>query len=451
MKHYDVITIGGGPAGITVAKNLGQHKRVAVIRPEKYSMVYCAMPYVIEDVIPIEKSFKKDALVTDAGADLIRGTVTRVDFESKSLTLEDGRRMTWEDLIIATGAEPILPPIEGVEKQGVCVFKTEEHLRVIKEMVEEHDIRTSVVVGAGAIGIEVAQALAKVTEQCHLVDMEEHILPNLADPEMVAPLEEVLAESGVILHMGSKVVRLDGESWVNAVHLDDGTTIAFGGSDDAPGGIIVFSVGMRAKTELFTDTPLAIGPQGIIVNDRMETNIPHVYAVGDCVQYISGITGEVVAGKLATNAVPMARMLCKNLLGEDRRYPGFFNGAATKVGSFFIGGTGLKEREAARWTEVICDHAELTTIFPILPGAKPVRLKLVAQRQGGRILGGQILSGEPVIDKLNIITLAIQKKMSLLDLAQLSYAAQPYQSFFPANNVIVACAEKILDRLRTGG
>ncbi len=452
MKTYDIVTIGGGPAGITIAKNLGKVKKVAIIRPEDHSMIYCAMPYVIENEIPLEKSFKSDTLVTGSGADLIRSAVNRVDFDNKTVTTTDGEVYGYQDLIIATGADPIVPPIPGVNAKGVFVFKTGKHLRDIKETIDKHDIEYAVVVGAGAIGIEVAQALNKVTKGCHLVDMTPRVLPNLVEEDMVKPIEEKLKESGIQLHLNAKVEKLEGKEWVSHVILDTSEKISLGDSAEnngtSPKGVVVFSVGMRARTELFTGTALEIGKQGIIVNDKMETNIKNVYAVGDCVQFTSGITGEVVPGKLATNAVPMSRMLAKNFLGDDRHYQGFFNGAATKVEDLFVGGTGLKESEARKHYDVVVSYAELSTIFPILPNAKKIKMKLIADRKSLQVLGAQIVSGEPVIDKLNIVTLAIQNKLTVRRLAELSYAAQPYQSFYPANNIIVACAEKILDELR---
>ncbi len=451
MKEYDIISIGGGPAGITIAKNLGKVKKVAIIRPEKYSMIYCAMPYVIENEIPLEKSFKSDDLVTGSGADLIHTAVTHVDFNSKTVTTEDGDIYAYHSLIIATGADPILPPIPGIDAKGVFIFKTGKHLRDIKETIEQYDIEHAVVVGAGAIGIEVAQALNKVTKGCHLVDMTPHVLPNLVEPDMIGPVEEKLVQSGVKLHLNSRVEKLEGEDWVSSVILDNGERISLeepGGNGGKPRGIVVFSVGMKARTDLFSETELKMGRQGIIVNDKMETNIKDVYAVGDCVQFTSGITGEIVPGKLATNAVPMARMLTKNFIGDNRRYQGFYNGAATKVEDLYVGGTGLKESEAKDKFDIVVANAELTTIFPILPNSKKEKMKLIADRKSHRILGAQIVSGSPVIDKLNIVTMAIQNNLTVQHLAELSYAAQPYQSFYPANNIVVACSEKILDQLR---
>ena len=444
MKTYDILTIGGGPAGITIAKILGKKMKVGVIRPEDHSMVYCAMPYVLEDIIPFGKTLKKDELVTEAGADLIRATVTDVSFDKNLITLNDGSEYKYEHLIIATGATPMVPPISGTNLKGIYTFKTEDDLKLIKSEIEENKIKQAVVVGAGAIGIELAQALNSALEECHLVEMAGSVLPNLIGDDYSKDVQDEMEQLGISLHLKDKVTQLEGRDRIENVLLSSGADISFG--DDK--GVVVFATGMRANTELFEDSKLKLGHHGIIINNKMETNIDNVYAVGDCVQFESGITHEITLGKLATNAVPMARILAHNFLGDDRTYDGFYNGAATKVGSLFIGGTGLSEEAAKDNFDVVTGQAELTTTFPIMPGAKHIKMKLIADKNSLRVIGGQIISGTAVTDKIDIITLAIQNGLTIRDLTNFSYSAQPYQSFFPASNPIVACAENIVAKLK---
>ncbi len=440
---YEILVIGGGPAGITIAKVLSGNKKVGIIRPENKSMIYCAMPYVIEGIVPVEKTLKKDELVTDAGADLIRGKVIDVSFEEKIVTIDDGQTIEYDKLIIATGAIPVLPPIEGVELKGVYTFKTQEDLERIDLAIKQDKIKKAVVVGAGAIGIELAQSLNQIKIECHLIDLAERILPNLVDNDFVAEVQNEIISSGINLHLKSKVSALEGKKKVEKVYLDTKEEILLEDS-----GIVVFAVGMKADTKLFENTSLEISKQGIVVNNKMETNVKDVFAVGDCVEFFSGITGEPIFGKLATNAVPMARMLSKNILGDDRTYNGFYNGAATKIGKYFIGSTGLTEFLAKDKFDIVAGSSELTTAFPIMPTAKMVKMKLIADKNTLKIIGGQVLSEIPVTDKVDIITLAIQNNLTVKDLIGFSYSAQPYQSFFPANNLIVHCAENILLKLK---
>ncbi len=127
---------------------------------------------------------------------------------------------------------------------------------------------------------------------------------------------------------------------------------------------------------------------------------------------------------------------------------GYYNGAATKIGKYFIGGTGMSEKNARQvGIDVVTGDGEVTTKFPIMPGAKKLRLKLVADRNTRKVIGAQIASKEPVTDKIDLLTFAIQKETEVSELTTLSYAAQPYQSYFPAANLMVMAAEKILTKL----
>lgn len=454
MINYEIIVIGGGPAGITLAKLLGTKKKMAIIRPEDYSMIYCAMPYAVEGLMPLEKTFKKDSLVIDAGADLIRGTVSDVNFDSKMVTLADGNSFTYQELIIATGATPFIPPIKGTNLTGVTGFKTEIDMRNIVDHLEA-GVKNAIVVGAGAIGIELALSLNKQGLKVHLVDMEKTMLPNMLDPEMSASIREEFVRSGINLHLNAKVIELQGRDFVQRVVLDNGDIIHFDDlencnvtSKELFSGIVVFAAGMKPEVALFQNSKLAIGSDGIIVNDKMETNIPGVYSVGDCTQFYSGITKNTYSGKLATNAVPMAKVLGFNLQGQKRKYQGFYNGAATKVGKYYVGGTGLSERVAAdNGIETICGYSEVTSKFPIMPGAKRIHLKMIVNKTNNELIGAQVISEEPVTDKIDTLTLAIQNKFTVEKMTQLSYAAQPYQSFYPAANLLVLAAEDILKRL----
>ena len=444
MEKYEIVVIGGGPAGVTLAKMLGNTTKMAIIRPEDYSMIYCAMPYAIEGLVDNVKTFKSDSLVTDFGAELIRNTVKEIDFENKVLIFEDNEKITFDKLIIATGAVPFIPPIPGSTLKGVGAFKTQSDLVWIEQMVS-NGLKKAVVVGAGAIGIELAQAFSYRKVAVDLVDMGKSVLPNLVDADMSGVLSTELEREWIRLHLQSKVVELKGREHVESVVLDNGKTIDFESCEgDNCTGIVIFAAGMKPEISLFRDSPVTTDRDGIVINDRMETNLKDIYAVGDCTQFNSAITGKVLSGKLATNAVPMSKVLGFNLKGQNRTYPGFYNGAATKVGKYFIGGTGLSEAAAKNiGYDTVCGYSEVTTKFPIMPGAKKKRMKLVVDKATHRILGAQIVSEEPVVGRIDLLTYSIQKESTVEDLSALSYASQPHQSFYPAANIVVLAAEDI--------
>lgn len=442
MNKNEVLIIGGGPAAITMAKNLAGKKQVAIIRPEDHSLIYCAMPYAIEQILPMEKTLKQDVIVTETGAKLIRDSVKSVDFESKTVATEKGDFYQYEILVIATGADPFLPPVEGAGLKKVMTFKIEDDLKYIMNEVD-NGLKEAVVIGAGAIGIELAQALNKREVKTHLVDMADTILPNMMDVEMIQEAQKQLGNSGIRLNLGNRVLSLKGSEYVQEVVLENGNPLQF---ESNP--LIVFAVGMKPTVGIFEGTKLEMGRTGIVINGKMETNIPDVYAVGDCTEFTNAITGKIALGKLATNAVPMGKLLAKNLLGDSREYKGFYNGAATKVMDYFVGSTGLSEKAAIEnGYEIVVGKAKFTTAFPVMPFAKEVQIKLIADKKTRTILGGQLISGEPVTDKVDKITMAVQFGITVDQLAQFSYASQPYQSFFPANNLVVHAAEQILNQL----
>jgi NADH oxidase (H2O2-forming) len=444
MEVFDVLVLGGGPAAISLVKVIGGTLKTAILRPETHSMIYCAMPYAIEDLVPMSRTFKKDELVTDSGATLIRDRADSVDFEARTVRTEKGAQLKYTRLVIATGARPVLPPVPGLDLAGVHAFKTEEDMCAILEAIR-CGARKAVVVGAGAIGVELAQALHAKGLETHLVDMASSILPNLADPDMVAAAQRELMESGIRLHLGNRVTGLKGRGSVEAVLLDKAQAIPFTESEGAATerdadhlpGIVVFAVGMRAETDLFAGTALKMDQMGIVINGRMETSVPSVYAIGDCAHFVSGITGEPLSGKLATNAVPMGKTLGSLFLGGEVEYSGFYNGAATKVGPWFVGGTGFTEAQARKRFSIRVGTADLTTAFPIMPSAKPLRVKVLIDKATDLIVGGQVLGGSPVTDKVDLITMAIQYNIPAKRLAALSYSAQPYQSYYPADHFLV--------------
>lgn len=442
MNKFDVIVIGGGPTAITLAKSLKRKKTLGVIRPEDHSMIYCAMPYAIEGVLLAEKTLKPDTHVTDEGGIIIRDSVKSVDFNEKVVYTQKGESYSYEELVIASGADPILPPIEGSQLDGVMTFKTEIDLKRIIELVQI-GLREAVVVGAGAIGIELAQALHKVGAKTHLIDMFPTILPNMMDEELIQPVQAELESSGVHLHMNQKVSKLLGKEHVERLEFESGESITFSTKP-----LVVFAVGMRASIDFLKDSPLEIGRTGILVDNHMRTNLPGVYAAGDCCEFSSAITGDVILGKLATNAVPMGRVLGQNLAGGNRAYPGFYNGAATKVLQYFVGSTGLSEKLAqTKGYDYAVGKVKFTTAFPIMPFTKDITVKLLVDKKTRLVLGGQVVSGEPVTDKVDQITMAIQFGVTVDQLAQFSYSSQPYQSYFPANNLLVQAAESILAQL----
>ncbi|BAI80185.1 FAD-dependent pyridine nucleotide-disulphide oxidoreductase [Deferribacter desulfuricans SSM1] len=438
-----VVVIGGGPGGIQATRTIKMHNpdvEITMIRPEPYSVIYCALPYVIENLVEKEKIRKSDELVTSVGAKLVKDKATKVDFNKKVVFTEKSGEFTYDKLIIATGANPFVPPIPGSDLCNIATVKTESDLENILSYLEK-GAKKAVVVGAGNIGIEMAVAMKERGLETYLVEMQNRVLPNLLDEDFAKYPEEDIRETGINLLLNTRVDALEGEKYVEKVVLSNGNFIELGEHD-----LVVFAVGVKPNIEIFKDTELKIDQYGIVVNEHMMTNIDGVYAVGDVASFLSFIDGKPIAGKLATNAVPMGKIAAYNILGRNYKYQGFINGAITKAVKWRMGGTGFTEEVAKqRGFDIVTAIGETTTRFPIIPGAKKVYVKLIADKKTMRIIGGQVVAGEGVPGRIDTISLAIQNRNTCYDLFNFSYCAQPFQTFFPANNAIVMAAEKLIN------
>lgn len=442
--HTDVLILGGGPAGIQAARLLKTRKPdidVIMLRPETYSVIYCAIPYAIEGTIEMDKIAKSDELVTGVGAQLLRTRAIDADLANRLVNTEDGRRISYNTLLIVTGARPAPLPVPGSDLPGVNTVKMGEDAEAIARLARE--TKRAVVVGAGAIGLEQAQAFRHLGLEVHLVEIAGHPLAAMIDGEIGKKVTNHLLGMGIKLHLAKTVRHFLGTERVESVELSNDISL------DVGDGFVVTCTGMKPNTELFAGSGLEMNDHGIIVDARMRTSLEGVFAAGDVTTFISAIDGEPIGGKLATNAVPMAKVAALNILGASEEYAGFYNGAVTCAGEWRVGGTGFSEAVAMqRGMDVVTGLGETTSRFPMMPGASEVLIKLIADSASGRIIGGQAWGKEAVAERIDTITMAVTNRMTARELAQFSYSAQPWQTFFPARNAIVMAAEEIVDKLK---
>jgi len=442
----NVLILGGGPAGIQASRmirNTRPEWQVTMLRPEPASMIYCAIPYVLEGLVDTEKVYKSDSLVTDVGVHLIKENAVEIDLRNRIVHTSNNAKITYDQILIATGAEAFIPPVPGCHLNHIETVKTgADTQQILAHMA--NGAKKVVVIGAGAIGLEQALAYRNRGLEVHLADLSPRVLPHLTDGDMTRDAQKLLEDAGIVMHLNTPLKAFSGKEYVSLVELGNGHRIELNPGRD----FAVVCVGTTPNVDLF-HSQLEIGNDGIIVNHRMETGLENTYAAGDCVQGWSGIDGKPLGGKLATNAVPMAKIAAANMLGKDAFYPGFFNGAVTTVDKLRIGGTGFTEAFArSRGFEVATGFGESLSRFPMMPDAKPVRIKLIAEIKSGRILGGQVTGYEAVAERIDVITLAIQRKMTATELTSLSYSAQPWQTFFPAKNAIVEAAANLAKECR---
>lgn len=454
LRQTDVLVIGGGPAGIQATRMLKLSRpkwTVTVLRPEPYSMVYCAIPYALEGLFSPEKTFKKDSMVTDVGAELLRLNAVKVNPEDHTVDLEDGSSIHYAKLFICVGATPIRPSLPGANLANVyTVKKGEDMLRLLDRLNGGRDYcvddatssvpkgLTAVVVGAGSIGLEQAAAYRARGAEVHLIEMQNGPLPIMLDDKTCFDrVTEKILETGIHLHVGVSLEAMLGDEECEAVVLSDGTRIALEPGRD----FVVLAIGMKPEIDFLDLDLFKHEGDGLVVDSRMRTSVTDVWAAGDCTTFHSGIDGKPIGGKLATNAVPMAKVAAQDMMGMQAHYPGFFNGAVTVMGDLRIGATGFTETVARnRGFEVFSTTAEQPTRFPMMPDKGWIRVQMTFEKGSLRLVGAQMIGTESVAERIDLLTLAIQRSLSATDLTQLSYSAQPWQTYFPAKNVIVEAA-----------
>ena len=447
MKKYDVIIVGGGPAGVitaVTAKRTYRDKSIALIRKVEKAIVPCGIPYVFKSMESVDKDIMPDKPLEANNIDLIINEVVEIDRQNKQIMLADGKKMGYDRLVLAVGSTPVALPIPGVELENVFYVKKDlEYLRKMREAV--YNSKNIVIIGGGFIGAEFADELSNIEGvKVHIVEILPHCLMAAFDSEFAAAAQKELEKKGVICHNSVKVERIEGDGKVERVILSDGQVL------DAD--MVIVSTGARPNTELAVKAGLAIGRGGgIWVDEYMRTSDPNIFAVGDCAEKRDFFTRKHVPVMLASTATAEARIAGANLynLKVIRENRGTIATFSTKIGEFAFGAAGLTEAVAKReGFEVVVGTAESVNRHPgCLPGAQKIKVKLVFTRYGGVLLGGQVMGPESVGELINAIALAIQSDMTAVSLDTLQFATHPLLTPAPTVYPLVNAAGNALRKM----
>jgi len=416
-----IIIIGAHAAAVdaaSAARKTDRTAEITLLTTEKHAgYSRCGLPFVLgghiprfEDLIVFPPTFYKMMRLNL----LLETTATNIDTEAKTVEIRDKtgkqEKLPYDSLIIATGAFPFVPPIKGREKQGVYVVRTIEDGQRIDKAIKE-GAKSAVVIGAGLIGLEVAIALVERGLQTIVVELLPQILPVMLDADMAKPVHEMLEEKGLRIIVGKGVDEILGENKVTGVSV---------AGEQISADLVVVATGVRANTELAKKAGIETGFRGAIkVNARMETNVPNVYAIGDCAECVHLITKQPALPQLGTVAVRQGKVAGINAAGGYALFPGVLGSAVTKFFDTEIGVTGLTEFFAKKaGIETVTGAISSKTRADYYPGALPIRIKLVVEKESQRIIGGQIVGGEEVTQRINALSFAIQKHMTIRELAK---------------------------------
>ena len=328
-----------------------------------------------------------------------------------------------------------MPPIPGIDLPGVFTLRTSGDAINILNWINSKRVRDVVLLGAGAIGIEKAYLLTRQGLRIALVEMLDNIMPNVLDPDMAEEVQCYMEAKGVELKLNQKVTAINGKVNVESVTLASGKELK--------ADMVIVSAGARCNIDLAKEAGLELGRLGLKVNQNLQTQDPDIYAGGDIIEYESHITGKPALGQLRPNAVIAGRVIAKNILGFDIKFPPLINAFCTKFFDKSIAGAGITELEAKKeGIEIITAKEMSISKHSMMRGRKPYAVKLIFDKKSQKLIGGQIVSDtECPVKHIDVIAMAIRCGLKALDLTTLRCAGQPELSPDPGKEPIALAAE----------
>ena len=430
-----VVIVGGVAGGATAAariRRLDEQAEIVVFERSGYiSYANCGLPYyiggVIEDpeklTLQTPESFFRRFRIHMK----VRHEVTAIHPEKKTVSvknLETGSvfEESYDKLLLSPGAKPVWPDLPGMDSDKLFTLRTVEDTLRIKEFVDRNKPRSAVMVGGGFIGLEVAENLRELGLEVTIVQRPKQLM-NPFDADMAAFIHAEVRRHGVQLALGHSVAGFAEKNGGIEVLLKDNPPLQ--------ADLVVLAIGVTPESQLAKEAGLALGMKGsILVNDRMETSVPDIYAVGDAVQVKHYVTGEDALIALAGPANKQGRIAADNICGGDCRYLGSQGSSVIKIFDMTAASTGINETNA-RKSGLDVDTVILSPMSHAgyYPGGKLMTMKVVFEKETYRLLGAQIVGYEGVDKRIDVLATAIHAGLKATGLKDLDLAyAPPYSS-----------------------
>lgn len=428
------IIVGGVAAGMSAAarlRRLDEKAEIVVLERSPYvSFANCGLPYHIGGVIKDRDQLLLQTPATlKASLDLDVRTgheAVAIDRRRKTLSIREvagGRAYeeSYDKLVLCPGAQPLRPPLPGLDHPAVMVLRNVPDMDAIKKRVDE-GARRAVVIGGGYIGLEMAESLRERGLTVDLVEMQPQLLPPL-DPEMTWPLEEHARQHGVTLHLGTAAAAFRDAAGAVTVELQNGTALS--------ADLVILSAGVKPDTALARAAGLEVGPRGgIQVDEYLRTSDPDIYAAGDAVETPHRALSGSWLIPLAGPANRMGRTVADNLAGRPTPWKGALGTSIVKVFDMTAGGTGANEKTLLRdkvpYHKVYLHPGQHAGYYP---GATPLHLKVLFAPDSGKLLGAQVVGFDGVDKRIDVLATAMCAGLTIDDLQNLELAyAPPYGS-----------------------
>lgn len=432
MKNKKLVVIGGDAAGMTAASKVRQEQpeREIVVfeRGNHTSYAACGMPYYIGGQVKSEEHLivrKPEVFRQKQNIDVrIRHEVIEIDIENnrvkvKNIDDEKDSWESWDDLLIATGASPIVPKMENIDAGGVFALSTLQSGINVFNFIEEKKPTKAVVVGGGYIGIEMAEAFLNLSMDVTLIDMAPQLMATL-DKDMADLILKYMAEQQVKIYLEEKLVKFE-------KHNDGNVKSVITDKQTIPADIVILGMGIKPNSEIAAHAGIKLGAKDAIrVNKRLETAVPNIWAAGDCAESFHLLTHEQVHIALGTVASKHGLVAGINISGGSVEFPGVLGTAITKFKELEISRTGLSEKEAKELgVDYLTETITSVTSSAYYPGSEKLSVKLIVNKQTQRILGGQIVGFKGAAKRIDIIVTAITAGLTPQQLIDLDLAYAP--------------------------
>lgn len=442
MAGRRVLIVGGVAGGAACAARLRRLDEKAEIfvfeRGPSISFANCGLPYYLGGVIPQRQHLLvatperfRDWMNVEVR---VWHEVRSIDRAARTIEVQNlqsgaATRESYDALVLAPGAEPMRPPVPGIDLPGVYTLRNLEDTDQIYARLEQRRPARGVVVGGGYIGLEMVENLHRRGVEVTLLEAAGQVMPT-ADPEMVAPLHAELRRQGVELRLGNAVAGFE-QADEDRIHVHAANGERF------PAGIVILAVGVRPNVALARDAGLEFGASGgIRVDEQMRTSDPAIWAVGDAVEVRDAVTGQGCLIPLAGPAARQARVAADVICGRRAAFRGSQGTAVVGVFDLTLAMTGASEKRL-RALGIPCEKSYTHSLHHAgyYPGAEMMTLKLVFAPDTGRILGAQAVGKAGVDKRIDVLAMAIQKQATIYDLeeAELCYAPQYGSAKDPVN------------------
>ncbi|NBJ91987.1 FAD-dependent oxidoreductase [Parablautia muri] len=450
-----VLVLGGVAAGTKIAAKLMREDRsnevIVLNKGKDISYAGCGLPYYVGHVIEdknqlIVNTPEKYSKLTGVSV-LTETEAVKVDPQAKKVTAHDlktGEEKVYEydKLVISVGASPVKPPIEGCDLENVFFVRTPEDAIRLRDLTDSKEVKRAVVVGAGYIGLEIAENLKLQGIRPFVLDMADHALPGF-DAEMAGYVEGKLQESGIPVVTGVTVTGIEGNGKVEKV-----TTSKKAYKAD----LVVLSAGIRPNTGFLEGSGIEMFKGTILTNEQGETNLPDIYAAGDCAMVHNALTGKPAWSPMGSTANIDGRLIAQNIMGAGLGYGGVLGTAVCKLPELNVGRTGLTQAQAK--AEGFSPVSVVTVVDDkahYFPGASSFIIKMIADKDSLRLLGVQVI-GQGAVDKVvDIAVTGIMLKGTLPELANMDLAyAPPFSTaIHPFANAANVLMNKISGKFET--